>query len=724
MKKNWWLTLALGPVLFIGFLSPPRFRLALDPQLSLDGPILAPWEPLGSLHATAFLGEGWSDPGGADYRQTRSGLLRGSDLRFYLDAATDVRVRLEGRLAPPRAGQAAEAPEPVEVWMGGQARWKLAQNSWWGGYEWDIPAAWLQTGANTLELRARRPTQWRTFQVWPRGAGRAGTDLAGNGPDRLAFARSRSYPIRLQSQAKLLVPALHPWLEPGAAPLQQAPRLLVRLDGAGVGERSWTLNPPASLRLEATGGPARLSVTALGPEQPTPGQAGVILAPLQLEAEPESSAPARRPPNLATKRPVHVVVYLIDTLRADHLGCYGYRAGRTPNLDALARDGVLFAQCTAQSGWTKPATASVLTSLPARLHGAMDFGDKLRPEVAYLPQVLQQAGYHTRAVVTNPFVTSTFGFERGFDSFQFLPLGTSRQVNAALFPWLQKKDRPNKPFFLYLHTLDPHLPYAEDFSEKQALALQSAAHQQAFWGRPEPALAGQLGKAVHAYDADVSSNDAAFGELVAQLKRSGLYEDTLILVVSDHGEEFLDHGRVGHSNSLYQELLHVPLIIKFPNNRGAGTRVAELWQQIDVAPTILRAGGLLPPPAMQGQAYQPGLAPTDPFRPALISMRSGVGAERWGQGTHPRLLDMDALRSGDWIYLRTLESVDGRLAPRELYDLQTDPQQRSNQAWIRPELTVALHTALNQSLPRGKQLPSSAPDRQVETILRSLQYLR
>ena len=733
MKKFGLAALAALLVAVLGFElvgRPPSWSadLIFAFPASFAGPVHAPTQPFSSYATSPYLGMGWKDPGGLDFRQTLG--QRGSDLRLYLSELTSVELTLEGRLVPPSQQPGLE----MQVWLH-QAVWcQLKLTPEWRQFRLMIPARQLREGNNPLRIQGSQPTQWRLYRATAANIGRTfadtltpaaqieGTEL------RLPFGQSVAYPIQLNPRCWLTLDNLESWLEPGSPPLAQASQLVVRIrSGDPAVDRSWRLSGsgPQQIHLQtATSGAAQLSLLALSPSAPVPGQIGLRLVKPRLDSwrsQPhEEPQEADRNQPQAAQQP-NVIVSLIDTLRADHLGCYGYAAKTSPCIDGFSRDSVLFAQCTAQSGWTKPATASILTSQLARQHGAMDFGDQLHPNAPLLSQILQQAGYETRAVVTNPFVSKAFGFERGFDHFELLSLATSGRVNQTVLPWLHSR-KSQRPFFLYVHTLDPHLPYGDKFSESDAYRLQTLCQQGEYWGRTDPKLKGDLQAAIRAYDQEIVANDASFGRLLEALKQRGHYDNTLIVVVSDHGEEFLDHGRVGHNNSLYQELLHVPLIIKFPGSRGAGTRVGNCWQQIDIAPTILASAGLKAPKAMVGKAYWPGTE-GDPQRPAYISIKSGVDAARWGQGNFPRLLDVDAVRQQNWIMTHTLANVDGRLEPRQLFDLAADPGQRSNQFWTRPEIAVRLNAMLpgqQKSLSPSSQLP----ERDVQSILRSLQYLR
>ena len=185
---------------------------------------------------------------------------------------------------------------------------------------------------------------------------------------------------------------------------------------------------------------------------------------------------------------------------------------------------------------------------------------------------------------------------------------------------------------------------------------------------------------------------------------------------------------MGHNNSLYQELLHVPLIIKFPQSQAAGTRIEPCWQHIDIAPTILAYLGLPPARTMMGRAYHPDGDSGDNQRPAFISLKTGADAPRWHQGRYPWNLDFDAIRWGSWVLCRTWASNDPRHAPQELYDLTSDSRQRNDQSYRRPEITVQLNALLQQHLSQEQHHRSTrsgqAPADEVQRLMRSLQYLR
>jgi len=324
----------------------------------------------------------------------------------------------------------------------------------------------------------------------------------------------------------------------------------------------------------------------------------------RIECASASDSAERLPSAAPSPRP-NVLIYLVDTLRADHLGIYGYRRPTSMNIDAFARDSVVFTRAIAQSGWTKTSVASILTGLVPFHHGTLDVNDALPPSLPTLPAMLGAAGYSRFAAVANGSVGPQFGFDRGFE--RFVSLGGSAEdvgeraevVVRAFQAWLDKRPA-GAPFFAYVHTIDPHdpyaapQPYAREFSSRLKTALATpfqATIDAVLKARPELSVEDVRADLTARYDAEIVYNDAVFGRAIADLKRRGLYDSTLIIFTSDHGEEFLDHGHWGHGHSLNHELLHVPLLVKFPGNRNAGTVVGVNVQHVDLVPTILEAAG-------------------------------------------------------------------------------------------------------------------------------------
>ncbi|HJQ35783.1 MAG TPA: sulfatase [Thermoanaerobaculia bacterium] len=318
---------------------------------------------------------------------------------------------------------------------------------------------------------------------------------------------------------------------------------------------------------------------------------------------PAGPAPSQRRPN--------VLIYLVDTLRADHLGVYGYARPTSPHIDAFARDSVVFTNAIAQSSWTKTSVASVLTGLVPFHHGTVDRDDALPPSIPTLPMMLAGAGYARYAAVANGNVSPAFGLHRGFESYRYLASGEYEAgaiggvVVDAWQQWLAAR-RGAQPWFAYLHTIDPHDPYSapEPFAShfgRSRIPITSVGEIAAFLLAHRDASTEQLGAdIINKYDAEIVYTDAMFGRAIEDLKRRGLYDDTLIIFTSDHGEEFFDHGGWGHGHSLYRELLHVPLIVKFPGNQHAGTVVETNVQHVDIVPTVLQAAGVAIPKNLDG----------------------------------------------------------------------------------------------------------------------------
>lgn len=330
-----------------------------------------------------------------------------------------------------------------------------------------------------------------------------------------------------------------------------------------------------------------------------------------------------------------VIVYLVDTLRADHTGPYGYGRATTPQLDAFARDAVVFEQAVAHASWTKPSVASLFTSqLPGR-HGAVQLRDRLDPALVTLAEMLSAKGYSTGAALANAviFFEGT-AFEQGFDVFTGLhgrAGRTSKDVEAALVvdTALGFIDaRRGLPTFAYVHTMDPHVPYTPPAPFDRLFEPHPEADHPGIDPRTDFKEARDRERLIAQYDGDVAYGDQEFGRFLRALKQRGLYDDALIVFTADHGEEFLDHGKWLHGRSVFDELVRVPLIVKFPGRARAGARVKQQVQEVDILPTILATLDLpVPaPPVIAGIPLQATLDGRQAARPALseISHRGFV----------------------------------------------------------------------------------------------------
>jgi arylsulfatase A-like enzyme len=446
----------------------------------------------------------------------------------------------------------------------------------------------------------------------------------------------------------------------------------VRVDGEPVHEERWNAERGWMDRSVELGGGQRPRTIELDLE----GTATVMLGHPHTLAPPGGDLGAR--PN--------VVLYVVDCLRADHVGAYGYPRPTTPHLDALAEESVLLENLSACAPWTKPSTGCLFTSLLPTAHRARTLDDALPLEHTTLAEVLQGAGYQTLAWVANPVIEpGLFRFGQGFDRWVDVRSYTERQVvgvnvNAiepdaaqiteAVLPWLEA--RREERFFLYLHSLDLHYEY-----------------------RPRAPFAGTLvseqstglDRDRELYDSELAYNDDEIGELVAALKAHDLYDDTLILVTSDHGEEFGEHGSSRHGKTLYEDLLHIPGIVKLPGSRSAGQRSAALASNLDLAPTILDAVGVPVPGAMQGRRLLSGLDEVA-SAPRLV----------YAELVAPRTVAY-AVRGER--YKRIEQLVPD--AAEMLFDLSADPGESANLLPEVPEEARPLRPALERFLLSGQQ---------------------
>lgn len=399
-----------------------------------------------------------------------------------------------------------------------------------------------------------------------------------------------------------------------------------------------------------------------------------------------------------------MVFVLVDALRADHLGCYGYERPTSPSLDAVARVGTRFAKAITPAPWTLPAMATVWTSLYPSVHGAttrsniqqwLQDREHFRPVSVLgdghvtLAEVLQSEGFATAAFVDGSYPRRVFGFDQGFDTFiqEGWP-GIRMKVEAAL-EWLDRT-RPRR-FFLYIHTVQVHSPYRapqrrgfrldSDNAHERRVAKGLSEGRERYAGYnfdpdyrgdvdgswrsldllrqssrpPEP----DLRHLIALYDQGIAYTDYWLGRLVAGLQERGLQQKTALVVTADHGDEFFEHGGLEHGDTLYDELLSVPLIIRVPGV-GEGVVVQEQVGLIDLMPTVLDLLAINYRGPMQGASLMPAL------RGQIIPPRT-LFAEATMSG------NVKASRTNDWKYLRR----DGG-SREELYDLRRDPTESNN----------------------------------------------
>lgn len=307
--------------------------------------------------------------------------------------------------------------------------------------------------------------------------------------------------------------------------------------------------------------------------------------------------------NLEAKtRRANIIVISVDTLRADHLGCYGYPVNTSPVIDALSKDGVLFANCYTLTPLTAPSFSTMLTGLPPHKHGAKRNGLAIYSKIKTLPHFLKRCGYRTAAVVSNWPLRKKLGkLHKGFDIYYEVftkkrymgimnPEGQAPAVTEKTLEWLRNK--PKKPFFLWVQYTDPHALYIQ--------------HKEFTFDyrNVDPAIypPGTRMKKIKKYDSEIAFADFHIGKVLDELKRQNLYDDALIIFHADHGESFGEHDYFKHGRKLYNSTLHVPLIIKLPGSEYANTRRTENVSILDIGRTIFSALDLPMHPQMEGVA--------------------------------------------------------------------------------------------------------------------------
>ena len=388
----------------------------------------------------------------------------------------------------------------------------------------------------------------------------------------------------------------------------------------------------------------------------------------------------------------HVVLISLDTCRADHLSCYGHALPTTPHIDALAEQGTVFSRAMTPIPLTLPAHASMLTGMIPPHHGKHENRDLyFDPAHVTLAALLKARGYHTGAFVGAQILNARFGLDRGFDMYhdRFGDSGKSErraeEVNRAALAWLTPQK--DNPVFLFLHYYDPHDTY--DPPEPFATTFK------------EDPYAGEIAYADH-----------CIGQVVAALKRLGMYESSLIIVTGDHGEMLGEHGETTHMFFVYQSAMKVPLICKLPGSRSAQT-VDDLVSIIDIVPTVCDLLDIAAPDGIQGQTLAPYFSPKPPQSEDRYLYCESLYPTKYQANS---LLGMIGTR---WKYIQTTRP--------ELYDLQTDPGEETNLVETQPHrarlLKDRLARILEQTVRPGNVPEDSPLDAESLRHLQSLGYV-
>jgi arylsulfatase A-like enzyme len=372
--------------------------------------------------------------------------------------------------------------------------------------------------------------------------------------------------------------------------------------------------------------------------------------------------PERPRPNL--------LIVSIDTLRADHLGCYGYARRTSPNIDALAARSAVFEHAESASSWTLPSMTSLMTGLSVSAHNCDHLGSRLDPSYTTLAEVLRDAGYDTQIVASHLFLSAPYGLQQGFTHVDTSVVQeendiTSQDVAALGLDWLRQKSAVHDgvPWLLWLHFFDPHAPYL--------------AHE---------GLSKESDSDLERYDGEIAYTDQHVGRLLDALAASPLAANTIVVIVADHGEEFGEHGNFGHGYALYEECVRVPLIVHVPGLEPR--RVADPVPSIDLLPTLLDLCNVRLRHEVEGQTVLPLLLGQP------VPEQEAVSEVRWMANQ-----DLKALHVGRW---KHIEGQDTKAEPvAQLFDLGADPaemcdlnaQQTPHAAVLRERILARLRDA-------------------------------
>jgi len=427
----------------------------------------------------------------------------------------------------------------------------------------------------------------------------------------------------------------------------------------------------------------------------------------------------------ALPRPGHIVIIAVDALRPDHLGCYGHAGGNSPNIDRLALRGAVFENAYSNAPWTKPSVASIFTSLYPNVHRAIDRFDGLSEKAMTLAERLKENGYFTGFINGGNALLHEFNYDQGFDFYDYSESLDSAVAVRTFLSFLEQTE--GKRTFSYIHLMDTHLPYYPDVSGRDPAIVSPSDFRPGALDRDrvrELTSSGKLSEQekrdlIALYDGQIRRSDRSIGKLVSALESCGWLQNTLLLLTSDHGEEFWDHGNYEHGHSLYDEVLRVPLVLVGPG--VPAVRVRSRVRHVDVLPTIMAC-------------VEPGFK-TDGLAGASFSryLKSDRGRRPvFATGTIHGDEKYSLIKGDNKIILNTgyREKKRRLIGPHsadavEFYDLTRDPLEQKNLRFKEQKKLARLmkEIARLMDVPPAFQPGRKAIDKQTEERLKSLGYL-
>ncbi len=408
---------------------------------------------------------------------------------------------------------------------------------------------------------------------------------------------------------------------------------------------------------------------------------------------------------LRRKEP-NIILIVIDTLRADHVGCYGYHRNTTPSIDQLAKEGILFRTAISSAPWTIPSIGTIMTSQYPCVLGVSEEITAISDRFPLLSELLRQHDYNTYGVASHTLVGADLGFSRGFEEYflcksRVLHEGfTSPAVTERAVSLLRRDHK--RPFFLFLHYFDPHYHYQlhrqYNYYPSYKGSIRPGESILSLWAKRQDMSEDDIKYLLALYDSEIAFTDRYIGILLDQLKQQGLYDNSIIILTSDHGEEFMERGWIGHTISLYQELLRVPLIIRLPGGR-AGVIDSPVGL-IDIAPTACKYLGLKVPDGFEGHALDLSPGSSIVAEPVFSeTFRLEAGARK---GTEPIALRSIILGKWKLIY-------DQKKDIKRIYNLSQDPREQNDLSGQKSRIAKTLAKLLTQYITHVEKKTKKSP---------------